>query len=360
MKKNIYINSRLLTEKTTGIQSYIKNIFFFIQKLDIENDYLFIQNKNESDIGSVKVVKTLRGTIGAFVFDVFLSQKGLKKGIFHGMSFVLPLFRKRNIKYVLSVHDLSFLIFKQNQGIFFYFYYKIAIFWSLRNADKVIAISENTKKDIIKFYGTDKDKIEVIYLDGDKELIEKGRVAKRIISEKYFLALSTHPKRKNVISILKAISESSKLQKLTFVLAGKIDNDHLIYLNKMIKNLKLTNVRLLGYVSKDDLASLYKYAEFFIYPSFYEGFGIPVVDSLKLNCPVITSNTSCLPEVVPENYKFLVDPYSINDIKNKMEKIISLSETERKSIIEDNLNFSKKFNWEESAKQTINIYNKLC
>lgn len=131
MKKNIYINSRLLTEKTTGIQSYIKNIFFFIQKLDIENDYLFIQNKNESDIGSVKVVKTLRGTIGAFVFDVFLSQKGLKKGIFHGMSFVLPLFRKRNIKYVLSVHDLSFLIFKQNQGIFFYFYYKIAIFGHL-------------------------------------------------------------------------------------------------------------------------------------------------------------------------------------------------------------------------------------
>lgn len=132
----------------------------------------------------------------------------------------------------------------------------------------MIAISENTKKDIIKFYGTDKDKIEVIYLDGDKELIEKGQVAKRIISEKYFLALSTHPKRKNVISILKAISESSKLQKLTFVLAGKIDNDHLIYLNKMIKNLKLTNVRLLGYVSKDDLASLYKYAEFlFIHPS---------------------------------------------------------------------------------------------
>jgi glycosyltransferase involved in cell wall biosynthesis len=112
-------------------------------------------------------------------------------------------------------------------------------------------------------------------------------------------------------------------------------------------------------VTKEDLASLYRYAEFFIYPSFYEGFGIPVVDALKLHCPVITSNTSCLPEVVPQDYRFLVDPYSIEDIQTKMEKMLAFSLIERTHIIESNYLFAQKFSWKESAKKTIAIYNSL-
>ena len=131
-------------------------------------------------------------------------------------------------------------------------------------------------------------------------------------------------------------------------------------MNILINDLEITkNVKILGYISKKELASLYKFAEFFIYPSFYEGFGIPVVDALNLCCPVITSNISCLPEVVPEGYDFLVDPYSISDIRIKMENMIKLSESEKKNLIEKNLNFAKKFAWQNTAKQTLEVYKNL-
>jgi glycosyltransferase involved in cell wall biosynthesis len=119
------------------------------------------------------------------------------------------------------------------------------LWWSLRNADKVIAISECTKNDIIRFYGTDPSKIELVYLDGDTELLELEKNAERIIPEKYFFAVSTHPKRKNIISVIEAISRSKKLQEYTFVLAGKIDTVQLGELNALINKLRLTNIKLL-------------------------------------------------------------------------------------------------------------------
>lgn len=357
----VFVNTRLICEVPTGIHNYIYNLFNNITKIDEINKYYFLQPKELPSLGQTLVTKTLDGILGAFLFDLFLGQsKVVSPGVYHGMSFILPLFKKRGIKYVVSVHDLSFLIFPKNHSLLFNIYYKYALKFSLKRADKIIAISQNTKNDIVGLFDIKPDKIAVTYLAGDEGLTSLYEKVERIIEGKYFFAVSTHPKRKNIISILKALASSECLKQYKFVLAGKIDGSQLEELQILIKDLKIeNNLKILGYVSKEDLASLYKYAEFFIYPSFYEGFGIPVVDALNLKCPVITSNTSCLPEVVPEGYNFLVDPYSVEDIKQKMENMIELSSSERIALIEKNLQFSKRFSWVNTARLTIDMYNSL-
>ena len=305
-----------------------------------------------------KSLPVLNSMFGSFLFDCFFVNQLAtqeKVNIFHGPSNILPLFKKAGIKNVVTIHDLSFLIFPEQYFWFFRLYYNFIIKRSLINADVVIADSYCTKKDIQRFYKISENKILVIYPGINSTYLNSNK-HKHLIKVKYFFSISTHPKRKNINSVLYAINRESRLKEYKFVIAGLIPKSQLIELKKIISSLNLQkNVIILGYVSEDNLVSLYQNAEFFIYPSFYEGFGFPVLEAMVCGCPVITSDNSSLLEITP-NKTWLINPYKPSEIANKMKKMLSLSKNERMDIIRKNYLFSQKFTWQKTAEKYKNVF----
>lgn len=358
----IGINTRLYQNVETGIPKFIKNLYSTMVKIDRKNEYIFFQTSSNKQLNNTKTTNLPQIVIANILFDNFLINRLIKTekiDIFHSPSHILPVIKFPQIKYVLTIHDLHFLYHFKFNNILFNLYYKNAIQHSLKNSDLIITDSYNTKKDIIKFYQTNEKKITVIYPGIDNIFFTK-KSGKRIIWDKYFFSVTTHPQRKNIFSILKILSLSKRLfKKYKFVIAGLIADQDLIKLRKVVSSLGLSeSVILLGYISQKQLVNLYQNAEFFIYPSFYEGFGFPVLEAMACRCPVISSNTSSLPELFP-NKNWLVNPYNQNNIYNKMKKIISLKQSDKKKIILDNFNFAKKFTWYKSAKAYLDVFNSL-
>ena len=357
----IGINSRVYQNSKTGIPYYLECLYKKILEIDKKNQYVFFQTNDEKKIGITKTIQTFNNPIGTFLFDNFLVNKLIdqeKIDIFHGPANLLPFFRKKGVKHVVTIHDLAFLIPPQTHtdSKFYNWYYKSVVARSLKNADFIIAVSRSTKTDIKKFYHLSDDKIKVIH-QGVNDIYFKKIRGKRLIKDKYFFSLTTHLERKNTMSVLRLMAKNRELLKYEFVIAGLIPDCQLNRLREKIKELKLEkNVILFGYASEEELVSLYQNAEFFIHPSFYEGFGFPVLEAMACKCPVITSNTSSLKEITPDK-EWLVDPYNLEDINDKVVRILNLSAKKRESLIQKNYNFAKKFTWEKTAKAMIKIFN---
>lgn len=352
------VNSRIYQNKNTGIPYFVECLYKQCLSDDKKNKYLFFQTKRNKTLGNTKILNLRHSIASAFLFDLFLVNTLIKKAnvkVFHGPSNILPLVKQKGVKYIVTVHDLSFLLFSSHHSKLFNVYYKYFVGKSLKNADAITADSLNTKRDIIKYYGINAKKISVLY-PGVNEIFLTSQKVKRIVKEKYFLTLSTHPKRKNIYKILDILSSNKDLDKLVFVIAGLIPSEQVDQLREKIKELKIEKrVVIFGYASEQDLVSLYRYAEFFIYPSYYEGFGFPVVEAMSSKCPVLASNTSSIPELMPSK-KWLFDPYDTESISKTMSAFVKLSNESKKNLVKTNFNFAKKFTWEKSAKQMIELF----
>ena len=357
----IGINSRIYQNKETGIPYYIKFLYTKLLELDKDNRYVFFQTNNNKKIGKTTTFNISNNSFGAFLFDNIFINKLIKQenlAVFHGPASILPFFKRRGLKYILTVPDLAFLVYPDHWSKIFFYYYRFALKRALQNADLIIAISKNTKKDIIRYYKVDDDKIKVIYL-GVNDIYLNSTKRKRLINEKYFFSITTHPKRKNILSIIKIFSQTNHLSEYKFVIAGLIQGKQLAELKENLKSLNLEErVILFGYGTEDQLASLYQHADFFIYPSFYEGFGLPVLEAMACGCPVITSSNSSMSEIVSDK-RWLFDPKSLEDISRKIVEITSLSDNERRLLINKNMQFSRKFTWKETAMQHLALINSV-
>lgn len=358
----IGVNSRIYQEENTGIPNFIENLYSNILKLDKSNKYLFFQTSAKKRLGLTRFFPLQSGNVQAFLFDNFFSNKIIKQekiNIFHGPAHILPFFKIKKVKYVLTVHDLAFLAVPKYYPFFFSQYYKYFMQRSLNNADIIIADSRNTKKDIIKFYGIDPQKIKVIYLGVDNFYLNSGRASERLIKNKYIFSITTHPKRKNTISLINIFAKKAKLSTYKLLIAGQLSKDQQLRLQQLINRLGLENqIILFGFASRSQLKNLYQNAEFFIYPSVYEGFGLPVLEAMACRCPVITSSNSCLPELTADT-QWLVNPYNSDDIASKMLRMLVLSNYERKRMVDKAYYRAKKFTWKKTAEAYIKIFNDL-
>lgn len=358
----IGINSRLFQKGKGGIPHYIECLYTELLKIDKKNSYVFFQTGENEKIGSTKISKIPNGTVGAFLFDNFLVNNLIKKekvNVFHGPSCVLPIWKRRGVKYIVTVHDLAFLKIPQIYGFLYKMYYKLALSMSLKKADVIITDSKSAKDDIVEFFKVKESKIKVVPLGVDTAFWEANQ-KERIIEEKYFLSVATHSKRKNIIGALKAFSLSKNLGDFKYVIIGTVfDKEYKKELDEVIEKLGLTKkVLVMGYVKSEDLISLYQNADFFVYPCYYDGFSFPVLEAMASRCPVIASNNSAFIELVP-NQNWLVDPYNIEDIKDKMEKIVKLSDEERDTLIKENYAFAKRFTWQNTVLKMMDIFNNL-
>lgn len=359
---NIGINSRFVQNQQSGIPYFISSLYKKITKIDKKNSYSFFQTKNINLLGKTKIVSTLNNSIGNVLFDLFLINNAIKKkkiSLFHGPANILPLKKLPGIKYVLTVHDLSFLLFPENGSALFNLYYKYCVQASLHNADLIIADSKHTQSDIINFYSIPKNKIKVIYL-GVNDMFIRQKKYKSPIDSKYFFTLTTHPQRKNIYALLNIYAKHQTLQnELEFVIAGLIPEAQKKELISKINSLGLSKkVKILGYVNEEKLISLYQHASFFIYPSFYEGFGLPVIEAAYSHCPVLASNVSSIPEIVAHK-DWLFNPHDKSDITDKINTLMSLSLDKRNAMIQKNYESVQQFRWEFTAKQYIEVFNNL-
>jgi glycosyltransferase involved in cell wall biosynthesis len=233
-------------------------------------------------------------------------------------------------------------------------------------ATSIIAISEYTKKSLIEKYNIPPDKINVIYLSAgpDFKIINDAEKVERI-RKKYHLktpfmfypaASWPHKNHKNLIEALRLITDRYRF-KGQLILTGLKMHSHSEIMRK-IETLQLEEkVRLLEYIPKDDLPCIYNLAKLMIFPSLFEGFGMPLIEAMACGCPIICSDVTSIPEVVG-NAAMTFNPNSPEDIA---EKLISVWDDDNKRSRMRSLGFErrKKFSWENTAKQTINIYNKV-
>lgn len=292
------------------------------------------------------------------------SQLG-KEGIdiFHGLSNELPLnIRKSRIKSIVTIHDLIFLRFPQYYHLIDRKIYTYKFRKACENADKIIAISECTKRDIIRYFDISEDKIEVVYQGCDTSFThvvteEKKREIrnKYQLPEHYILNVGSVEERKNILAAVQTLPMLPA--DIHLVIVGR-RTDYTEKVEQYIKKNKLTErVHIISNVPFDDLPAFYQSAEIFVYPSRFEGFGIPIIEALYSGIPVVAATGSCLEEAGgPES--IYVNPDDIAEMAAAFKLIYSNSE-KRNNMVEKGREFAKQFSEEQQSEEIINIYKKL-
>lgn len=286
-----------------------------------------------------------------------------KLDIYHGLSNELPLSIKRTgIKSVVTIHDLIFLRYPEYYPFIDRQIYSFKFRHACRVADKIIATSESTKKDIISFFGTDPQKIEVVYQTCDpvfRTLLtaeEKDLVRRKYnLPDKFILYLGTIEKRKNALTLIKAYLDESI--DIPLLIAGK-PTAYLAEINEYLKqNPAGDRIIFRHTIESPDLPALYQSASIFVYPSVFEGFGIPVLEALYSGVPVITSTGSCFRETGGDAAQYC-DPYDIKQLGHTMTKVLNDPET-RKLMIEKGFLHGRIFDEVNVAANLMKVYMNL-
>lgn len=297
-----------------------------------------------------------------FALPIRLFLQPQKPNVFFSPSHYAPRFT--GVPTVISVMDLSYLKFPELFNKKDLMQLKNWTKYSIKNARKILTISKSSRNDIIEKYGAKASKVEVTYLGikpissitphiyAMQELTQKYK-----IPQKYVLFVGTLQPRKNVSRLVEAFAKLSDDKKIPedvgLVLVGKKGWLYEEIMSAPEKFGISKKVHFLDFVTDEDLALLYQHAEVFVLPSLYEGFGLPVLEAMKYNCPVITSNVSSLPEV-GGTAALYVDPENVDDIAEKIAQVVN-DEKLQKSMVEKGKEQIKKFSWEKSAKETLAI-----
>lgn len=361
----------LMEAQYSGISEYTYNLLNHLLKIDQENQYFLFYNvgKRGREVPKFKFpnVTYKKFTYPNRLFNLslrFLKIKKIDKMLGGVDIFLMPSFLFTNLskdcKKVLIVHDLSFELYPE------FFDFKKRLWHKLINpkklcqdADKVIAISENTKNDIINVYNVDEKKIKVIY-NGVNEIFFQPitKEAKQKVKDKYKLDdnyiffLGNLEPRKNVETLIQAFDGIND-KTIKLVIAGgqawKYDNIYKLWQNSTAKN----RIKFLGYVDADERPALYSLAKMFVYPSIYEGFGLPPLEAMACSTPVITSFNSSLVEAVGEG-GLLVDQNNINELSQTINNLLS-DEKLQELLIKKGRDQAELFRWEKTSQGILEV-----
>jgi glycosyltransferase involved in cell wall biosynthesis len=283
--------------------------------------------------------------------------------LYHGLSQELPFgIEKTGVKSVVTVHDLIFLRFPE-----FYNWIDVKIYYyklvhACRVADIIVAISTQTKSDLVRFLNIPERKITVIHQGCNPCFWEKYSneywqevKIKFNLPERYLLYVGTIEERKNLLSIIKAL-EVVNIKIPLVVIGRKSDVYYKTVINHIYKH-KLNNIIFPDKVKNHELPVIYQNAECFVYPSFFEGFGIPILEALVSGTPVITSDRGCFAEAGGPGSLY-VDPYDVKDIGEAIQKVLNSKEL-RDNMISTGLEYANNFKDEVIAQKYMSLYHSV-
>ncbi|WP_447950944.1 glycosyltransferase family 4 protein [Chryseobacterium koreense] len=362
----IAFDGKRFFNNSSGLGNYSRDLVRILATFYPDNQYVIL-NKNQSERGReilslphVSFKETSKGSLSR-QFKMGKDAQNLDADIFHGLSGELPLrWNKKPIKKIVTIHDLIFLRFPN----YYSFFDRKIHFWKFKRAteqaDLIIAISEQTRKDIIQFLKVPESKIEVVYQGCHQafkeyifpEFLEQTKMRFNL-PEKFILNVGTIEERKNLLGIVKALKDTD----IPLVVVGRKTKYYSRVRSFIDKNNLKNQVLFLENVSMHELAAIYRLADIFVYPSFFEGFGIPVIEALFSGTPVITSNVSCLPEAGGKDSVY-INPENVDDIRAKI-LFLWNNESERKRRARMGLEYVQKFTDENIAKEMMKIYQKV-
>lgn len=361
----LYDSKIFYLQKVGGISKYFTQIHLVIKnyyKLKIIapiylNDYLDTVN-DKNIIKFIKLDRQYKYTrsISFFLNNLFfrIYFKFFRPDIIHLTYYDKKLnFNKKKCKIVITVYDLVHEIFEKDYDFKYPKKFKKNY---IDQADHIICISENTKKDLLKFYEVSPDKISVIKL-GFNTSKEYQEIKDDYLTKPYLLFVGDRKNYKNFKNLIASYSLSEKLKKdfniVCFGGGGLVEHERILLQNL---NINLSKIKCLS-GSDLELNFIYKKAKAYICPSFYEGFGLTILEAMNMNCPIISSNRGSLPEVGGDAIEYF-DPYNIDEIKEKIEKIVysEINILNQKKKFQKNL---QKFSWDATARETMLIYEKL-
>lgn len=343
-----------------------------LSKLDKFNDYFVYINKESKklkfEFGANFKLRTLNFNYSSVYLRYFWEQFILpfylfndKIELLHSPGYVAPILSP--VKKVVSILDINYKGHSNNMKFIKRILLGIMVNLSARLSDKIITISEFSKKQIIKYTNSDEHKIIVTLLSGSSDLFFKKKLnnyklkSKYKIDAEYIICFSGSSPHKNIVKLIESIKDILiKKSDLKLVLVGYVNNKTRNTIKKL--NLK-EHVILTGFVPDEDVNLLISHAKVFIFPSLYEGFGIPLLDAQSCGVPVISSNAGSLPEVGGSKTHYF-DPKSKIDIYNTVLKVISLIDDKK---VDDLINYGfinrSKFSWRNTAKKTLDVYKNI-
>lgn len=361
----IGVDIRSLQEKRySGVSEYTLNLLKALFSIDRANQYILFCNAIKKidlpkfDFPNVKIIKF---NYPNKLFNLSLKFFKFPKidKLINGLDiFFMPNLQfialSEKVKTVITIHDLSFerypSFFSTRQRL----WHKLVNPRKLcRESKKIIAVSANTKNDIVNLYNIESRKIEVIYSGLDKKYkeIENQEELERVknkysLPEKFILYLGNIESRKNIDSIIEAF-KNLNIPDLYLIIAGQGGSG--------VRN--LDKIKFIGYVADEEKAALYNLAKIFVYPSFYEGFGFPPLEAMACGTPVISSFSSSLSEVVG-SAAIMIDPYNVSELSAAINQILTDKDLWR-NLRQRGFEQAKKFNWRNTAQKLLIILQNL-
>ncbi len=360
----IGINGRFLVAKRTGVQRAAYNLIKTLFEVDNENEYVLFTGEDQGDewrkYANVTLVTSplkIGGNIRNHLWEQFVLPKLAKKhkvDILHSPANMAPLLY--NGPSVVHIHDLCFVVNPQWYSYTFHTAYNFLIPRLAKKATRVVTNSNNSRNDLLQFYNVDAGKVRLIYWAVDQTFGQKEIPPPEVIAENdYILYVGSLEPRKNIGNLIEAFERLRMRNpdlKTKLVLIGG-ESPLFADVRLQIKTFH-QDVVFKGFVSDEELRAYYRYAQAVAYPSLYEGFGLPPLEAMASGAPVVTSNTSSLPEVVG-NAALMVSPYDCDQLAETLERIVR-DPVLRHELRQRGYEQVKKFNWYRVARNVLAVY----
>lgn len=352
---------------SSGLGNYSRDLIRMMSKKLPQSELLLLNPKPSKrkpfKAENIKEIRPKWKTFGTFwrQFKTYKVAHKHQADIFHGLSNELPLGVSYNLKKVVTIHDVIFLRFPEWYKKTDIKIYRSKTIKACKNADLIIAISQQTKSDLIEFLDIPEDKIQVIYQTCHPAFLIQYSInelnsirQKYKLPKQFMLNVGTIEQRKNTEVILKAMTQ---VEDIPLVLIGR-KTDYFEHVNQFAKDNNLENRLLTPTVdSMEDLAKIYQLASLFIYPSKFEGFGIPIIEALFSNIPVITNKEGVFPEAGGK-HSYYIDISNTNELASNIKYILENTE-QVKIACEESRKFADKFTEPVLAEQWKNVYTQL-
>ena len=347
---------------------YTYNIVRELFKLDTQNEYVLYSNHKKNPFSEFKNAKHIRieDTSAKWHFKVLKDLRANPVDLFFApTSYIIPAFAPKSLRVIITVHDLVAFLFAGSHSTKATIIERLTLKKALKKTKKVFVVSQNTQKDLLNHFDyPEQDIHETPCAPSDfyrKPVSEDDLQAfkeKEKLPDNYILAVGTLEPRKNFASLIKGFVTFQKRHPgYKLVIVGK-KGWKFKKIEETIKEYDMTDeVIFPGYVKGDDLHKMYKLAKVFVFPSLYEGFGIPPLEAMASGCPVVSSNAASLPEVVGDA-GLLIDPQNSYKMAEAVADLID-NDAVRNTMIERGYKQVEKFTWEKSARAALEIFNSL-
>ncbi|MBN2884751.1 glycosyltransferase family 4 protein [Patescibacteria group bacterium] len=378
----IGVDIRVLMDKHySGVSQYASSLLRTMLKIDKDDEFRLFYNSYHdvrANIGSFDhaQLSIKRSRIPNKIFNYFL-QKSLAWPKLDKLVGGVDIFWSPHInftklssrtKHVLTIHDISFLRYPEFFSYRKNFWHKALVLKKLTDScAAIVAVSENTRRDIIDLLQVPEEKVITIYSGLNVSVAlpspekEKNFFRRHELKSNFILYLGTIEPRKNIAGLIYAYNrlrdENIKLVDVQLVLAGANGWRNRAIYRAWENSPYRRDIKFLGYVSDGEKELLYRRAQVFVYPSYYEGFGLPPLEAMAHSLPVITSNVSSLPEVVGAA-ALSINPYDINEIAKALELVVTNAEL-KAQLIKSGQEQIKKFSWEKTAQEYFKLFKNL-